>query len=154
MRVVFLDFDGVLNGARHFSRVTSAALMRDESHFDRTCVRRVSSLVSETGSVIVVSSSWRHGRSTYELAELLYRVGLSRSCKVVGKTADFSAGRRDYERGEEIEHWVQKRGVVESFVILDDDADMGDVGHLHVQTDPQIGITDADVRRAVRILGF
>lgn len=153
MRVVFLDFDGVLNGARHFSRVTSEELWRDESHFDRTCVRRVSSLVRETGSVIVVSSSWRHGRSTYELQQLLYHVGLSRACSVVGKTADFSTGRRDYERGDEIEHWVEKRGDVESFVILDDDTDMGNVAHLHVQTDPKIGITNADVRRATRILG-
>jgi hypothetical protein len=146
MKVIFLDFDGVLNSHAWFDAEPSPKI--DE--FDPACVARVDKICRRSGAVVVISSSWRSGTPFHRLADFLMAQGLQ--AKVVGTTpADYQEKFR--ERGDEIEEWISRnRKNLESFVILDDDGDMGKLKKFLVQTDPKIGITDADVDSAVAIL--
>jgi len=66
MKVLFLDFDGVLNHHRWFSDFLAREGREplfggddDVDHFDPACVERVNRICRETGAVICISSAWR-----------------------------------------------------------------------------------------------
>jgi hypothetical protein len=74
VKVIFLDFDGCLNSAAYLK-----SRPEDERvgviGLDRAAVARLNRLVHATGASIVVSSTWRHGRSVAQLAKILCEVG-------------------------------------------------------------------------------
>lgn len=156
MRIIFLDFDGVLNSHAWF--VQGGRSMHD---VDPACVRRINTITERTGAHVVVSSTWRLGRTLDELRSILAKHGYNG--KVIGVTPDLS-GRTTglhvaVERGHEIQKWMDDRaredarfGVVESFVIIDDDSDMAHLKPRLVQTTFATGITDLQVERAIALL--
>ena len=156
MRVVFLDFDGVLNShayARHLGKV------QDVMGLDEDAVSRLSRLCERACAEVVISSSWRHGRTVHELRVLLHQAGFS-GC-ISGKTPD-CAHKPDGGlwhgalRGNEIQSWLTLAPLydidVEQFVIIDDDSDMAHLADRHIKTAFETGLTDADVDRAVAML--
>src|SRR5258708_533010 len=113
MKVIFLDFDGVLNSRDWFTRREAVRqgiepdkwkAWREEHDFDPVAVKRLNKLVTEMSAVVVVSSSWRLGRSTQELARILKDVGFVGS--VLDRTPDRSS--RAYERFHEIRAWLKQ----------------------------------------------
>lgn len=153
MKIVFLDFDGVLN---HLEWASGQPHPRPP--FDPACVRRVARICERTGARIVVSSSWRtrEQRSITWLRGLLIGAGLGGKAYVVGMTPDHQ---HTGPRADEIRAFLASPpktiGRVESFAILDDDADAGEgLGEHFVQTDfERGGLLDEHVERAVQILG-
>ncbi len=118
--VVFLDIDGVL----HIAGDPSMRLNAD-------CVRALNWLTEAGDAQIVVSSTWRflpdlRGRLTADGVQ----------AKVIGTTPNLG----DVERGEEIARWLEIHSH-RAFVILDDDADMGDLLPYLVQTESAHGLT-------------
>lgn len=151
MRVVFLDFDGVLNSAAYFDRLRRAErlvqLIEHDDHIDRAAVALLDYLVFATDAKIVISSSWRISRTLPELEETLTRAGL-RAGRVIDKTVDL----RGVPRGNEIQLWVDTHRPT-SFVILDDDSDMGQVASRLVKTHFQEGgLRPEHVQRAIDLL--
>ncbi len=151
MRVVFLDFDGVLNSARYFDELRKAEalvqLVEHDDFLDRAAVALLDYLVFATDAKIVVSSSWRLSRTVKELDETLTSAGL-RSGRVIDKTADLQG----VPRGNEIKLWVDTHRPA-SFVILDDDDDMGQLATRLVKTHFQEGGLRAEhVQRAIDML--
>jgi hypothetical protein len=153
MKVIFLDFDGVMNSVDWISE------HHGEYHIDPidpAAVKRLNQLVERTGAVVVISSVWRFDGRT-ACAEKLRKHGFTG--KVIGVTPRGS--NRGGERGHEIRDWLEldapihknRYGEVESFVILDDDGDMADFHRFLVQTPPQCGLLDLHVDAAVKILG-
>lgn len=168
MKVVFLDFDGTLNGLEtreppspiHPGLFLSPAL-----------VERVNNICERTGAVVVVSASWRTRRhvvdapdahlSLDELREALWLAGLR--IEIVGATPDLaredSIGRegeavklwRCPPRRREIAAWLEQHKP-DAYVILDDDRDAEIVSHF-VHCDPRRGLSSEGVEVAVRILG-
>ena len=130
MNLIFLDIDGVLN------------------NLDPENVRHLNDLCVQADARIVVSSSWRnHGRA--RLARWLGAHGLQRPYHRVMATLPLflpgdwiewgEAERSDIYRGLEIEAWMLQNLDEEALgstriVILDDDGDMGRLGHLWVRT--------------------
>jgi hypothetical protein len=59
-------------------------------------------------------------------------------------------------RGREIAEWIRQYtedgGSVESFVILDDDADMEELMPYLIKTPFEIGLTEADADKAIEML--
>ena len=55
-------------------------------------------------------------------------------------------------RGREIQLWLQQHPEVDSFVILDDDADMDNLIDRLVQTEIETGLTEQDADRAIELL--
>lgn len=148
-RLLFLDFDGVLNHGAFFSEQNARGLdsFADGQCFDRACVERLNGVLAETGALVVVSSSWRIGRDIGELRRLLREHGFVG--EVVGRTPHDPQWYR--ARGAEIRAWLRSLPAAnEHFVAVDDDNDMVDVrGHLVKTRFHGGGLTDEKTREVV-----
>ena len=148
MKVVFLDFDGVLNSSDFLygSGEPFSSTQADEK-IDPVAVSRLNKITDATGASIVVSSSWRIGKRVADLRGLLKRHGVTGI--VVGATPVMGG-----TRGEQIAKWLSGREI-EAFAILDDDTfDMGNLpSGSFVKTTMARGLLDEHVTQAIQILG-
>jgi hypothetical protein len=136
-RVVFLDIDGVLAPIRRWDRY---------GDLDPACIQVLNEIVASGGADVVVSSTWRHGKTVAELQEMLDAQGFAG--RVLDKTPSDVPGAG---RGEEIAAWLADQAV-DGYVIIDDHADMGELRTHLVQTHPAHGLQPADVPRAIAML--
>jgi hypothetical protein len=136
-RVIFLDIDGVLAPIRRWDRY---------GDLDPACIQVLNEIVAGAGADVVVSSTWRYGKTAPELQEILDAEGFKG--RVLDKTADGTGG---VSRGEEIAAWLAEHAV-SSFVIIDDHVDMGELCDYLVQTHPARGLQPADAPRAIALL--
>lgn len=155
MKVVFLDVDGVLNCRSRWVKGCGAYWI------DPILMSRLVRLCETTGAKIVVSSTWRHGRTVEDLQALLESKGLPSTIRVIGKTPEAAQqivtgplAELTTCRGIQIGAWLgdHEEGQVESFVILDDDSDMAHLTDYLVQTGWEDGLLDAHVDRAIALL--
>lgn len=138
MRVIFLDVDGVLIN-RHSCKVGFGVT-------DPDCVKTLNTVIAKTGAKLVISSCWRVGRTVPELQDLMGK------WKVVGEVIDKTEVDYDVVRGVEIQRWLDKHPEVQSFVIIDDDSDMGDLLPYLAKTKFESGFTKSSARIATEIL--
>jgi hypothetical protein len=170
--IIFLDIDGVLNCQlfyeesmwhkllldkiplyRQVKKLLRKLLKRkdinwDEYYASQLCKNRIAmlnNLCEETDSVVVVSSSWRNGKTVDELQKILNNSGAT--FKIIDKTP-FTG----YERGTEISKWLKDNINKEEhgclyfdfyrYAIIDDDSDMllNQANHFF-QTDNYSGLT-------------
>jgi hypothetical protein len=144
LKVVFLDFDGVL--------VTLESLQKGRRRpaFARHSVNALNTITDATGAVIVVTSSWR-GSSVYPMAELLRDRGVR--APVVGVTPRLERKKPGGSiiiadtRAAEIQDWLS-RHIVEHFIILDDEQ-LGGLDHRLIRTDYENGLTAELAARAI-----
>ena len=154
MRVIFLDFDGVLNTERYLrERDPRTQSILDEAKL--TLLRRI---VEETGAMIVLSTSWRRHwdpdsvrwDATWKpCGEALRNHGLT----VYDRTPDYE-DHSGNNRDREVRDWLTAhKGEVESFVILDD-VRMGweELSERLVNTNPYRGLTEEMANEAVQHL--
>ena len=150
LKILFLDFDGVLS-IEAYQRAVGSTLSdadyvtRSSKLIDPAAVARLNRVLSATGAQVVVSSTWRIGMTVPELQALLAEVGFA------GVVCGM-APRLHVERGTEIRAWLDEHAPDASFVILDDGEAFGDLEPRVVRTDPAIGLSDADCERAVALL--
>lgn len=151
MKVVFLDIDGVCNNKKFLNQCRLHGVPVDD-WIDPEAVKRLNRITDETGAVIVVSSTWRlpfmHRFS--DLKALLFKHGITAKVKDMTPNQNRVNG-----RGGEIQKWLDTWMFTEvtSFVILDDDNDMNDLGKFLVRTSMEDGLQDRHVEEAIRILG-
>jgi len=136
-RIVFLDIDGVLAPIRQWDRY---------GDLEPACVEVLNEIVVRGGADVVVSSTWRYGKTVAELQDLLGAAGFAGS--VIGMTPIGAPGA---VRGEEIAAWLAQH-TVGGYVILDDHVDMGDLRTHLVLTHPGRGLQPSDVARAIATL--
>ena len=136
-RVIFLDIDGVLAPIRRWDRY---------GDLDPACIRVLNEIAASGRAAVVVSSTWRHGKTVADLQEMLEAVGFTG--RVLDKTPSDLAGAG---RGEEIAAWLATHPVG-GYVIIDDHADMGELRTHLVQTNPAHGLQPADAPRAIAML--
>lgn len=158
MRIVFLDFDGVVAPFRPHGVCEPNIVCRDiietgVVEFDAGCVAELN-LICDTGKAsIVVSSSWRYYLKSLDICRRVLR---DQGCRapVIGMTPMFPPDEDgfDYSRGAEIRRFLEPLDV-QSFVILDD-CDMGFAGleSRWVKTKPYVGLTRASAVAALGIL--
>jgi hypothetical protein len=146
MKVLFLDVDGVLNTPK---------LIRNFGfdHIDEVLVALVARIVRETGSEIVLSSTWRIQEKDRKLVEdALSRHGL----KIRDCTPVITRGSGGWTEGgwvrrhEEIEAWLQTNEA-KRFAILDDFED-AEIGGSFFKTDEDVGLTAEIAERVIRHL--
>lgn len=161
MRVVYLDFDGVISTIPDVTATTHQpdtpmVLARDEgvvakaaALMNPACIANVDMLCLMLDAEVVVSSSWRRAFDLDELRAILKAAGLR--ADVVGVTP--MHGRRRSHRGAEIAEDMAARGVGwRDVVILDDDDDMDPNAHRLVRTEmfgDDEGFNDEAFERAV-----
>ena len=109
-RVIFLDIDGVLAPIRRWDRYEDP---------EPACVQVLNEIVARGRADVVVSSTWRHGKTVAELQQILATHGFTR--RVVDTTPTGAAGA---DRGDEIAAWLAQNAV-DGYVIIDDHVDMG-----------------------------
>ncbi len=120
MKVVFLDFDGVLNvipqGHDNYGGI-----------FHPEFVDNLNRILDETGAKLVISSSWRHGG--LERMKLMWE-HRGYSGEIIAITPDLwrRVECEDFhermERGHEIQAILDRMPEITNYVILDDDTDM------------------------------
>lgn len=123
MKVIFLDIDGVLNSQEWYTERMEKESSYDYpfDEFSPELVRRFNKIIEKSKADIVVSSTWRIGRSLPELRDLFRFVGIKGN--VIGKTSS-NEFRGDYVRGKEIKQWLEEQREEIQYVIIDDDNDM------------------------------
>ena len=63
MKIIFLDFDGVMDTAYYDHMLSKQGLPDNDLYgtvFDPNCVHNLRRIIDNTGADIVVSSSWKH----------------------------------------------------------------------------------------------
>lgn len=157
MKLVFLDFDGVLNSHQWFNHLHNKTkddklvLVETDDMLDPDAVERVNKLVEKTGAKVVISSSWRILHSLESLNTILKKFGAR--FEAIDVTL-----RLHEERGIEIQTYldsVESKGfAVEAFVILDDDSDMAHLRNTKhfVKTTFKDGFTDWHLEEAIKVL--
>lgn len=150
MNVIFLDIDGVLNnhGCYRPGNIDQFGRCPDPS-----CIAALNYVVSETGAVIVVSSTWRIS-GVQKMRETLQHWGVSGFVFDVTPRLETAKGdiTLSVPRGREIQTWLDRIKdftEVDRFVILDDDSDMEHHREHLVQTDFEYGLTMAHARMAI-----
>jgi hypothetical protein len=136
-RVIFLDFDGVVAPIRRWDHY---------EELDPACVRVLNEIVARCAADVVVSSTWRYGKTVAELQEMLDAQGFVG--RVIGKTPTCPPGAH---RGDEIAAWLAEHEA-DGYVIIDDHVDMGELRAKLVQTRPAEGLQPADAPRAIEML--
>ena len=136
-RIIFLDIDGVVAPIRRWDRY---------GDLEPACIQVLNDIVASGGADVVVSSTWRHGKTVAELQQMLEAEGFA-GC-VLDKTPGDIPGAN---RGEEIAAWLEEHAVG-AYVIIDDHADMGELRPHLVQTHPAHGLQPADAPRAIAML--
>lgn len=163
MRVLFLDFDGVLNSEQSkvfWQNIKDQAAFEEEMktssggileqiamEFCPIALSNLEELIRRTHDLkIVISSSWRVSRSVQELGELFKSKLISNI--IIDKTESFSN-----VRGKEIQKWLDEHTDVEQYVILDDDQIMTEQQKENfVKTSVLHGFQYGDMLWAERIL--
>lgn len=148
--VIFLDFDGVLNTEQYQARLAVEGKQNKDAWgplFDPRTVENLRLIIDNTDAAIVISSSWRYAhrlgslRMMWEVREL--------PGEIIGT---IPCGATYISRGEDIECWLDKYGRPD-YVIIDDLDDFSPAQHnRYIETNPIVGITDADAQKAIEIL--
>ena len=136
-RVVFLDIDGVLAPIRRWDRY---------GDLEPACIHVLNEIVAGAGAGVVVSSTWRYGKTVAELQAMLDAAGFNGS--VIDKTP---LGPPGADGGDEIAAWLEEHDVA-GYVIVDDHANMGTLHARLLLTHPGRGLQRADATRAIEIL--
>lgn len=157
MKVLFLDFDGVLNHQEFLAEDEGDILLQAEGWYgahriDPQKVKLLNQICFFGACNVVFSTSWRQQFETIELWEMLHQHGFTGS--VVGSTPrkfQPEPGGRYSTRGEEIEKWLNWTTMVTGFAVLDDDKVelSGEDQKRFVQTSMVTGLEGVHAERAV-----
>lgn len=150
--IIFLDFDGVVHtiywekDANGICCVNAMKSGHTELN-NQQAIGWLNELYTEVPYDIVVSSTWRMGMSVEELQSLLIKSGFRPEIQVIGKTPVLHKN-----RGEEIQHWIDKHNFTGDFIILDDDTDMDHLNKHLILCDTFIGFTIYEYRKSLNFL--
>jgi len=144
MKILFLDFDGVINPLLNFSGT---------GDFSKIACSHIQMMLTKVPDLrIVVSSSWR----TYGLPacrDILKRNGID-STKVIDTTEGPKEKHGNkFERDHHVANWLKAHPEIDSFVIIDDEAEFPDFKHKYVKPNAYVGFTQRDMEKALSILG-
>ncbi|MBL8683563.1 MAG: hypothetical protein JNK05_30615 [Myxococcales bacterium] len=155
---MFLDIDGVLNSDRYFEEVPwpEGASWWSAAAIDPRAVARVNAIVSETNARVVLSSSWRRRAPLDELCALLRSRGLEQPLLSATPSLYRTPDGVRLTRGDEVLSWLASERdagvIVDAYVVLEDEEPLGEVEARCVRVDSRVGLTDADVARAIAAL--
>jgi hypothetical protein len=145
MKVIFLDFDGVLNSNPYLVAQTGGRICADSRAINPKAVQNLNVIINKTNALVVISSSWRHFFSLSEIKRILVDRGFCFASNILDKTPSLST------RENEIQAWLREHPEVTNFVILDD-IPMKILCQHAVTTTMRAGLTQKHVNKAVKIL--
>ena len=150
MKILFLDFDGVVSTFEKGWRL------------DEEKLSLLKEIIDNTNAKIVVSSSWKVGYN--DVDNFIEALGGRREPETIKNNGnmfqwfcnniyDITDSNGSW-RGDEIQRWIDAHEEeIESYAILDDDSDMRENQLFNfVQTDCYEGITSREVKLCIKIL--
>jgi hypothetical protein len=118
MKIIFLDFDGVMD-TEYYDHILNkeGKPVYDEFGilFDPYCVKNLQHIIDKTGADIVVSSSWKHMMGYQDFLIMWEDRGLP---GFVTDVTPIPTERRN--RGDEIDAWLEECRTECQYVIIDD----------------------------------
>jgi len=143
LKVIFLDFNGVLDTHENMDVINEDNLLR------------LKNIVCQTDSSVVISSSlkssfYRTGKLSPKLIELINELETN-NIKVIGFTPNKKT------REEEIMSYLNRHKEITNYCILDDDYEMESLKHNLVKlpsqmNENQVGLDDESMNLAIKIL--
>ena len=163
MKILFLDFDGVLNSDEYMKSKSyqdevsgysdwEVIQVAHHTHLDPLALDLIDKIVDATGAVVIASTTWRLRYSNDEMNLMLSNRGAK--FRIAGATPAIRMFGSD--RGAEIKRYLEDSlDEAERFVIIDD-IDFffhhTDLYPHFIQTDSKYGIRQSDVEKAIKIL--
>jgi hypothetical protein len=144
MKVIFLDFDGVLN--TNMGRGSMPDYSNDpcaEEHLEV-----LGRIVRRSKAKVVIASAWRHFWPIEQCRRYFIRKAIP--AEIIDTTPPDSP--KGTARGFEIQDWLDANPFVTHFVIIDDDKDMAHLRHKLVWIDPDKGLTPDHIPTLLRHL--
>jgi len=160
-KLIFLDIDGVLNHHAYYNDICQDDRYEMIGHpmcdIDTKAVMLLNELIAKTGAKVVISSTWRLGRSLFYLKHLLGNAGFIGDIISVTPRLYCEEAKASIPRGFEIQVWLKDNGYYwrddYQYIILDDDGDM--LMHQQqyfVYVDNCVGLTANTIYRAANKL--
>lgn len=164
MKLIFLDFDGVLNSRRYYDsedfinkskHLSDAELMltNHHLHIDPVSIEVLNRIVKDSGAKVIASTTWRFKFTPEELTEFCKASGAT--FVIEGSTPRLYPARSSMfvSRGQEIKEYLDDLDDhPESFLIIDD-IDTSPFKDNTVQTNSyEDGLIDIHYDMAMRIL--
>lgn len=154
MKILFLDFDGVLNPVHYENMMwkmwkTSNGLIKSKDEygmifFDQS-IEPLREIVEKTGCRIVISSTWRK-------EGIIKMESMWKARNMPGYLQSLTPIFDSAERGKEISHWLNVASIeVNQYAILDDRVIEGHKEHF-VKTNGFYGLTSEDADEVIKIL--
>ena len=146
-KILFLDVDGVMCTRRsHLVYGKEGGIWHEWDPLACAAIYKA----CQHGVQIVVSSTWRKPMHQESLFEKLKEHNLFGYVLF----PDWKTPIRDGIRGLEVAEWLSKHSEVESYRILDDDADFLDSQEKFlIRTDPEDGMTSENIKRLLNWAG-
>lgn len=134
MKVIFLDFDGVLNSEASFRHEVRRKNSRVSDSLSVVACSNLQYILEQDASVkLIISSTWRKLHTLEELRNILNAYGVN-GTRVIATTPSVLSG----DRAHEINLWLEDNPNVTKFVVLDDDDSVLTVkdprGHIFMTT--------------------
>ena len=154
MKVIFLDFDGVLNSVASMiynNRMKLLGLSYTPTHeaFDPIACSNLQYILEDLPEVqIVVSSTWRKYKTLAALQEI-FDTNHILSERMIGTTPEAESR----YRGDEIRAYLDAHPEVTEFVIIDDDSDMKPFMDRLIKVDCRNGLTWTDAEKVIELFG-
>ena len=154
MKVIFLDFDGVIT------------TYKSQYRLDEEKMKLIEDICNKSDAYIVISSSWRRFtledtiKDITDTSSWYVPVPFTPIERVVGVTSrmfSFKGGDNKCHyrvpRGVEIKRYLKEHEDIDKYVILDDDADMLlEQAPYFIKTDAIEGLSELDAEKAINIL--
>ena len=150
MKVIFLDYDGVVNMPAWSYKdedgwTCGFNFPEDNMVNNLQAVQWLSEFCQRYDYSIVVSSTWRTD-SNYK--ECLINAGLRDGIEILGRTPGLGFGAM---RGDEISAWLKDHPEVDGYLIFDDDSDMTVHMDRLVKTRTDIGFMEMEFIQAIQL---
>lgn len=150
MKVIFLDFDGVLNSSASFLYESRRKNQRIADTLSAVACSNLQHILDQDADIrLVISSTWRKLHSLQELQNILSSFGIN-GAKAISVTPSVLSG----DRAQEIKMWLEANPNVTQFVIIDDDSDVLGVkdprGHVF-QTTAEDGLLYRQARMIAKL---
>lgn len=149
MKVVFLDFDGVLNSERYVRNCGECGVIIDPSR-----MQLLKQIIEATGAKIVLSTSWREhwSKDKNEVDKTgmqINEIFEAHQLEIFDKTPKLG-GRRE----QEVELWLNDFPDIENFIVLDDRFLYAEFlkGHFVKTANYLEGLDEENVALAIEIL--
>ena len=161
-KIIFLDFDGVLNTEHYQGLLRYQGEPWQDEHgafFDPNAVKQLRRIIDATGAVIVIESSWKYlgldaMKELWKVRNLPGRViditPSSVSDEYLLKNLDTTM---IHCKGMEIASWLSEQAEDIRYTIIDDEYVILDSQLPHfILTNPYEGITEEQTNRTISIL--